>query len=439
MACQALNSFTEILFSEDNRQEDDADIENLRRQMDMYDVDDDIDDDIDDDDIDDDDIDDDDIDEDNNDASPAVTNTINNKNTDIPTELTIEVPLQENQNHSHSHSQAAEEAILACRSADAVDDIVEDANGNGNKANKAAEEKKIASVTGTDADGADTGTVETSPLDVTQDNSDSSLFGTSDNSSSSSGSDDNASKSKSKSKSNKNKNTTTTVGRSRSHLSSLHHLKANLYSKANQLRELDTLVSWQSRRTCKLSDPTVSANYDESVEVTAVNVTMTANRRGEDPPEQLEEVDNKEGMNEDELAVSDLEPSPEQQAWSANYAKLADQYRQHGGSIAHITHSRTAKPNVEYYKLRMFIDQQRNAARRGMLSKEQIVQLVAVGMDFGDIEEANIGDDNKGGNTGDTSKPAAFDDDNDMTKRQQQEDEEETDGTMKEISQCASF
>ena len=427
MACQALNSFTEILFSEDNRQEDDADIENLRRQMDMYDVDDDIDDD--------------DIDEDNNDASPAVTNTINNKNTDIPTELTIEVPLQENQNHSHSHSQAAEEAILACRSADAVDDIVEDANGNGNKADKAAEEKKIASVTGTDADGADAGTVETLPLDVTQDNSDSSLTGTSANSSSSNGSDDNASKSKSKS--NKNKNTTTTVGRSRSHLSSLHHLKTNLYSKANQLRELDTLVSWQSRRTCKLSDPTVSANYDESVEVTAVNVTMTANRRGEDPPEQLEEVDNKEGMNEDELAVSDLEPSPEQQAWSANYAKLADQYRQHGGSIAHITHSRTAKPNVEYDKLRMFIDQQRNAARRGMLSKEQIVQLVAVGMDFGDIEEANIGDDNKGGNTGDTSKPAAFDDDNDMTKQQQQQqqqqDEEETDGTMKEISQCASF
>ena len=82
--------------------------------------------------------------------------------------------------------------------------------------------------------------------------------------------------------------------------------------------------------------------------------------------------------------ASDLEPSPEQQQWSENYSKLAAEYHQNGGSIAHITQSRTSKPNVEYYKMRMFVETQRKAAKNGLLSKEQIFKLVAVGFDFGD-------------------------------------------------------
>ena len=450
MACQALNSFAEILFSENQQDDADADIENLRRQMDgMNDagVHDNVDD-----------InaknneDDDGMDyiakNDNNAPSRAAdANAKNTMDMDIPKELTIETPLQDSHNNhitisqSTGTSQAAEEAIFACRSADVAEDVGDVINviddfekdveaaldvaadaalnlvGNNTTGTIAIKNKSDSAAAAANADAS---TVETSPLDVTQDISDSSFTAESAASNSSS---TGSSKVNSRSKAN-------TVSRSRSHMSSLHHLKANLYNKANQLRELDTLVSWQSRRTCKLSDPVASANFDESVEVSAVEITLANRRtsdskRGEDPPEQLEEVkeENMIGDNDVPEPSSDLEPSPEQKEWSDNYAKLADQYRQNGGSIAHITQSRTAKPNVEHYKMRMFVEQQRKAAKKRMLSQEQIVKLVAVGIDFGGNDTKEIAD---------STNPAASND-NDVVQ------EGIDDGMMKEISQCASF
>mmetsp|Transcript_12373 Transcript_12373/g.35388 ORF Transcript_12373/g.35388 Transcript_12373/m.35388 type:complete len:367 (+) Transcript_12373:151-1251(+) len=366
MECRVLNSFAELFFDDDNVAADaDAEIERLRREMKI-----------------------DETEEDNakgrGEGEPAI---------EVPTGTSTSVFdltfAEENDNHS---SEAAEEAILACRSGGSFDDLDN------------ADAAKIV-----DAD--DEKTVDTAPLDTTQDSS----VSASSNTCSGTSSDDAADNSKS------SPNATKSVGRSRSYVSSLQNLTTNLTAKSDQLRELDTyLVSWQSRRTCKLSDPRAAAQYDESVEITAVDITLTEEakiarreeretrmkKRGEDPPEEDPDAEENEEENKSDEAEGQL--TPEEREWNDGYESLAAYYRQYGTTSG-----------CKDYEISQWIDQQRKAAKENKLRQEQIVRLVAIEFSFGNG----------------SGKVPLMDDKAQQEVEQDDEDEEEEDN----IAQCASF
>lgn len=198
------------------------------------------------------------------------------------------------------------------------------------------------------------------------------------------------------------------------YLSNLKNLSRRGVRSKTSAHEPKTLVSWQSRQALKLSDP--AAEFDESIEVVAVDISLSSHK--EEEGEEEKEVPSTI-VTDTEAAIAEpsagptVEPSVEstveanaepelnadkspevkeakpekkdQTEWDLRYAELLEYYNSHGHS--------NVRWGEEYGALHSWMERQKKAQRKKKLSQEKMIKLVAVEFDWEDYKEKSEDDD----------------------------------------------
>lgn len=172
----------------------------------------------------------------------------------------------------------------------------------------------------------------------------------------------------------------------------LSSLKTVSVQSKVQAEGLKTLVSWQSRKSLRLSDP--RAQLDESIEAIAVDISFSA-------PNEEDEDEDEEGndKSQDDITSVNLEPpadptpnvdgssavgeekkdTKKQTEWDRRYAELLEYYNDHGHS--------NVRSGEEYGSLRSWMERQKKAQRKNKLVQDKVIKLVAVKFDWEDYKE----------------------------------------------------